>query len=137
MSQIEEQVKPNCKRTVFLSFRLQFVSFLLIIHRFQWSFPEFNCCSFKLQVIWDKERKARYQIHIADRQSHKYFDDFTPEQELLKEWRVSPPDGKIIDCRFDKEWETTIYESGYAGTTRKGGWRFCRFRYVKMNSSNY
>lgn len=95
---------------------------------FQWSFPEFNCCSFKLHVVWDKDRKARYQILIADRQSHKYFDDFTPEPELLKEWKSSPPDGRIIDCRFDKDWDTIIFESGYAGATRKGGWRFCRFR---------
>jgi hypothetical protein len=100
----------------------------LILTRFQWNIPEMNCCSFKIQVIWDKERKAHYQLLIADRLLHKYFDDFTPEPELLKDWKQSPPDGKIIDCRFDKGWETLLWENGYAGTVRTGGWRFSRFR---------
>ncbi|KAJ3334923.1 hypothetical protein HDU91_002447, partial [Kappamyces sp. JEL0680] len=62
------------------------------------------------------------------RQSYKYFDDFTPEPELLKEWRPAPPDGKIIECRYDGEWDTLLWENGYAGSLRKGGWRFCKFR---------
>jgi hypothetical protein len=60
--------------------------------------------------------------------THKYFDDFSPEPELLKQWKTNPPDGKIIDCKFDKNWTTHIWENGYAGTIRKGGWRFLRFR---------
>ena len=75
------------------------------------------------------ERKAHYQLHIADRQTHKFFDDFTPEPELLKEWRANPPDGKILDCVFDPNWETQQWENGYAMTIRKGGWKFVRFRY--------
>jgi hypothetical protein len=65
---------------------------------------------------------------IADRMSHKYFDDFTPEAELLQTWRTNPPDGIIIDCKFDQNWDTLLWEKGYAGTVRKGGWRFCRNR---------
>jgi hypothetical protein len=96
------------------------------IKLFQWNVV--NSCSFKIQIIWDKERKAHYQLLIADQKTHKYFDDFSPEMELLREWKSSPPDGKIIDCIFDKEWETVLWENGYAGTVRKGGWKFVKFR---------
>lgn len=106
-----------------------------LLTRFQWSYPAYHCCAFKIQIMWDKERKAHYQLFIADRLSHKYFDDFTPEAELYKKWHSSPPDGKIVDCRFDGEWETILWENGYAGTVRKGGWRFCRFRYYILKKT--
>jgi hypothetical protein len=70
---------------------------------------------------------------VADRMSHKYFDDFTPEPELISSWRSNPPDGSIIDCKFDPEWETLLWEKGYAGTVRKGGWRFYKFRFIYVN----
>ena len=102
---------------------------LFINFRFQWRLPEENTFPFKIQILWDKERKAHYQIFVGERQTHKYFDDFTPEQELLRSWRQSPPDGKIVDCVYDPEWVTQIWENGYAATSRKGGWKFVRFRY--------
>jgi hypothetical protein len=76
----------------------------------------------------DKDRKSHYQLMVAERNTHKYFDDFTPEPELKAEWMSSPPDGKFIDCKFDKNWETHLWEHGYAARVRKGGWRFARFR---------
>jgi hypothetical protein len=131
---------PNLKGLIFTPVRTPYTSQRSVVPaklysgliRFQWNLPEHHCCSFKVQVIWDKERKAHYQLLIGDRMTHKYFDDFTPEPELLKEWKNAPPDGRIIDCRFDKEWNTLLWENGYAGTVRKGGWRFCKFRYTVL-----
>ncbi|KAJ2995269.1 hypothetical protein HDV02_000924 [Globomyces sp. JEL0801] len=103
---------------------------------FYWNTPEFNCFSFKVKVLWDKDHKSRFQLWIADRQTHKYYDDFTPDTDLLKQWRLASPEGKIIDCRFDPLWETLLWENGYAGKTRKGGWRFCRYRPDKTTAED-
>jgi hypothetical protein len=47
-------------------------------------------------VIWDKDRKAHYQIFISNQKSHKYFDDFSPGEELVRMWRLAQPDGKVF-----------------------------------------
>jgi hypothetical protein len=100
-------------------------------HRLQWKFPEFNVASFKLNAQWDQERKVHFQLQIVERQTiHKYFDDITLDPEIFKKWKADGiPDGKIMDCRFDPEWDTYLWEGGYAPKKRKGGWRFVRLRY--------
>ncbi|KAL2913458.1 hypothetical protein HK105_207070 [Polyrhizophydium stewartii] len=95
----------------------------------RWLFPEYRTACFKVKSITDKDLKRHYQIMIADRSgAHKYFDEISLEPNVAQAWRSSSPDGRIIECTFDPAWKTFIWEHGYAGETRLGGWRFLRFR---------
>ncbi|KAI8923065.1 mRNA capping enzyme, catalytic domain-containing protein [Entophlyctis helioformis] len=102
----------------------------------KWIFPECRFACFKIKTIWDKEHKPHYQLFLADRSQYKYHDDLSPEPELAQMqvdagwWRQSGPDGKIADFRYDPHWQTLIWEHGYAGNYREGGWRFVKFRKV-------
>ena len=46
---------------------------------------------------------------------------------ILCRWRNQSPDGKIAEFRFDPLWKTYLWEHGYVGEMRQGGWRFVRF----------
>ena len=101
----------------------------IILIRFCWEDPSNACVTFKLKVLWDQNRKAHYQLLVCEGIAHKYFDDFTPTDELYNEWKGQNMDGKIIDCQYDKNHETYLWENGYATTSRMGGWKFVKFRF--------
>ncbi|TPX65677.1 hypothetical protein SpCBS45565_g05002 [Spizellomyces sp. 'palustris'] len=94
----------------------------------KWKPPEQNTIDFKIKMDLDKDRKPHYSILIAEFGAHKLHDQLTLEPELQEKWRVSPPDGRIAEFRWDKNWMTSLWEDGYVSSKREGGWRFVRFR---------
>ncbi|KAJ1330747.1 hypothetical protein BSLG_009199 [Batrachochytrium salamandrivorans] len=94
----------------------------------KWIFPEAHRINFLVRVVFDKERKPHYYLYINDRNTPKYFDDLSLQTRVAQAWKASPPDGKIIECSYDSNWKTLLWENGYAGGVRIGGWQFVRFR---------
>ncbi|CAG8532361.1 10591_t:CDS:10 [Ambispora leptoticha] len=95
----------------------------------KWKPANSNTVDFKINVVWNTERKPRYELFIASNGVHKYYDQLTPEDELAAEWRKNPPNGRIGEFWWDPNWKTfVINEDGYAPNVRAGGWRFLRFR---------
>ncbi|KAJ3077524.1 Dcp1p-Dcp2p decapping enzyme complex alpha subunit, partial [Quaeritorhiza haematococci] len=102
----------------------------------KWKPPDMCTVDFKIKVIWDKERKPHYQLHICHGNVHKFHDHLTPEPELLEKWRHQSPDNRIAEFRYDTSWKTMIFENGYAPSARTGGWRFVRFRDDKDSAND-
>ncbi|KAI7885219.1 hypothetical protein K492DRAFT_204088 [Lichtheimia hyalospora FSU 10163] len=103
----------------------------------KWKPPEQNTVDFRISVRWSKEHKPIYSLEVLSHGvTYKFFDHFQPESSLAGEWKGHPPDGRIAEFRFDPDWEVTIVEQGYAPTTRKGGWRFVRFRTDKSTAND-
>ncbi|RUS31381.1 hypothetical protein BC938DRAFT_477938 [Jimgerdemannia flammicorona] len=97
-------------------------------NRLKWKPADQNTVDFRINVRYSNERKPSYALMVAQGQTNKHFDHLQLEQEIAAEWKKSPPDNKIAEFRYDPEWMVTIAEPGYALETRKGGWRFVRFR---------
>ncbi|KAG9306081.1 hypothetical protein G9A89_015985 [Geosiphon pyriformis] len=94
----------------------------------KWKPVDSNTVDFKINVIWNSERKPSYQLFIANNAIHKFYDFLTLEEERSTEWRKDPPNGRIGEFWYDPNWKTTMPEEGYAPWIRAGGWRFVRFR---------
>ncbi|KAI7856683.1 mRNA capping enzyme, catalytic domain-containing protein, partial [Circinella umbellata] len=95
----------------------------------KWKPPELNTVDFRISAKWSKEHKPIYKLEVLSHGvTYKFYDHFQPESELAAEWKNHLPDGRIAEFRYDRECAVTIVEQGYAPTTRKGGWRFVRFR---------
>ncbi|KAJ3184174.1 Dcp1p-Dcp2p decapping enzyme complex alpha subunit [Geranomyces variabilis] len=94
----------------------------------KWKPPELSTVDFQIKVDYDRDRKPRYSIFIADCGIHKFYDCLSLEPELSIQWKTSLPDGRIGEFRWDPSWPTYVWDAGYVGTERRGGWRFVRFR---------
>ncbi|EGF79427.1 hypothetical protein BATDEDRAFT_89511 [Batrachochytrium dendrobatidis JAM81] len=94
----------------------------------KWIFPNAHKACFKVRVVFDKERKPHYHLLIGDHGSHKYADDLSLPLDVAQLWKSPSPDGRIVECTYDPVWKTYMFENGYAGDVRIGGWRFIRFR---------
>ncbi|CAG8449536.1 12003_t:CDS:10 [Ambispora leptoticha] len=96
---------------------------------FKWKPGNSNTVDFKINVVWNTERKPRYELFITSNGVPKYYDQLTPEDELAAEWRKNPPNSRIGEFWWDPNWKTIVVnEDGYAPSVRAGGWRFLRFR---------
>ncbi|KAI8376276.1 mRNA capping enzyme, catalytic domain-containing protein [Radiomyces spectabilis] len=95
----------------------------------KWKPPEHHTVDFRISARWSKEHKPIYSLEVLSHGvTYKFYDQFQPEPALASQWKSHLPDGRIAEFRYDPNWEMTIIEQGYAPTTRKGGWRFVRFR---------
>ncbi|CAG8523546.1 6470_t:CDS:10 [Ambispora gerdemannii] len=95
----------------------------------KWKPANSNTVDFKINVVWNTERKPRYELLIACNGVHKRYDQLTLEEELAAKWRRDPPNNRIGEFWWDPNWKTTIAnDDGYAPVVRAGGWRFQRFR---------
>ncbi|KAJ3166842.1 Dcp1p-Dcp2p decapping enzyme complex alpha subunit [Geranomyces variabilis] len=102
----------------------------------KWKPPELSTVDFQIKVDYDRDRKPRYSIFIADAGSHKFYDCLSLEPELSIQWKTSLPDGRIGEFRWDPLWPTYVWDAGYVGTERRGGWRFVRFREDKSMAND-
>ncbi|KAI8980867.1 mRNA capping enzyme, catalytic domain-containing protein, partial [Pilobolus umbonatus] len=81
----------------------------------KWKPSELNTADFRISAKYSKEHKPIYSIEILSHGvTYKFYDHFQPDPALASE--------------YDPECEVTIIEQGYAPLTRKGGWKFVRFR---------
>ncbi|KAI8327067.1 mRNA capping enzyme, catalytic domain-containing protein [Choanephora cucurbitarum] len=103
----------------------------------KWKPPELNTADFRISARWSKEHKPIYAIEVlSNGVTYKFYDHFQPEPSLATEWKSHLPEGRIAEFRYDPLCEVTIIEPGYAPTTRKGGWRFVRFRDDKTTAND-
>ncbi|KAJ3153385.1 Dcp1p-Dcp2p decapping enzyme complex alpha subunit [Geranomyces michiganensis] len=94
----------------------------------KWKPPELSTVDFQIKVDYDRDRKPRYSTFIAHSGVHKFHDCLSLEPELSIQWKSASPDGRIGEFRWDPLWPTYVWDAGYVGTERRGGWRFVRFR---------
>ncbi|KAF7727787.1 Dcp1p-Dcp2p decapping enzyme complex alpha subunit [Apophysomyces ossiformis] len=103
----------------------------------KWKPPELNTVDFRIAAKFSKEHKLIYSLEVLSHGvTYKFFDHFQPETGLAQEWRNQPPDKRIAEFRYDEDLDVTIVEQGYAPITRKGGWRFVRFREDKDTAND-
>ncbi|KAJ1912279.1 hypothetical protein IWQ60_009734, partial [Tieghemiomyces parasiticus] len=98
----------------------------------RWKPPDSFTADFKIQVQYSKERKPVYKLLVGHGGSEREFTTLQLEAVVFQQWRNHPPDNRIVTCRYDPEWKVTTVEDGYAPQTRRGGWRFLRFRVDRM-----
>ncbi|KAI8801155.1 mRNA capping enzyme, catalytic domain-containing protein [Cladochytrium replicatum] len=99
-------------------------------HILKWRAAECIFLDLKIKVLYDQERKPRYQLHVLGPANFtKFFDHFTASPETAEIFRSTPggADGRIAEFNYDVNWMTLLWEQGYTPTPRKGGWRFVRF----------
>ncbi|RKP23234.1 hypothetical protein SYNPS1DRAFT_31052 [Syncephalis pseudoplumigaleata] len=94
----------------------------------KWKPPEMTTADFRINAKWSKEHKPIYYLEVLSHVTYKFYDHFQPEPDIATKWKEHLPDGRIAEFRYDPDWKVTIVEQGYAPMTRKGGWRFVRFR---------
>ncbi|TPX53952.1 hypothetical protein PhCBS80983_g06090 [Powellomyces hirtus] len=94
----------------------------------KWKPPELMTIDFQIKVDYDMDRKPQYSLFIGENGHHRFHDRLSIETEVAAQWRISPPDGRIGEFRWDADWPTYVWEIGYVGKERRGGWRFIRFR---------
>ncbi|KAG0176359.1 Dcp1p-Dcp2p decapping enzyme complex alpha subunit [Apophysomyces sp. BC1021] len=103
----------------------------------KWKPPELNTVDFRISARFNKEHKLIYSLEVLSHGvTYKFYDHFQPEPVLAQEWRNQPPNNRIAEFRFDDDLDVTIVEQGYAPITRKGGWRFVRFREDKDTAND-
>lgn len=86
----------------------------------KWKPAHLNSVDFRLAIVEDSTSgKPEFMLQVAQSGVHKDYARFRPEDSDVETWKKEPPAGKILECRYDQEWEVD-------GT--KGGWRFLRFR---------
>jgi mRNA guanylyltransferase len=93
-----------------------------INQRLKWKPSEENTVDFKVSV-YRQEEGLKYHISIlVDGSDYKDFGEITLEDEVKAEWDSDPPNGRIIECRYDSEWPNT--------------WRFSRYRDDKLDANH-
>ncbi|KAJ3005449.1 Dcp1p-Dcp2p decapping enzyme complex alpha subunit, partial [Thoreauomyces humboldtii] len=102
----------------------------------KWKPPELITVDFQIKVEYDPDRKPHYSVSVAEGGAHKHYDRLTLEPALAMQWRTHRPDNRIGEFRWDPEWKTFLWEKGYVGTERRGGWRFVRFRDDKEQAND-
>lgn len=90
----------------------------------KWKPAHLNSVDFMLT-----KRDGKLLLQAARSGQHFDYACFRPEKEDEERWREEPPLGKILECRYDPEWEVPVLDSE---EIKKGGWRFLRFREDKV-----
>lgn len=102
----------------------------------KWKEKDQNTADFKIQLFWDRYRRPHYRLLTSRSLVHEPYDWLTIEPELRDSWLASPPEGRIVECRYDPSWSTDVDLDTAHPTTRRGGWRFVRFRDDKTTAND-
>lgn len=101
---------------------------IFVIDRLKWKPAHENTVDFKIFV---KRINDQIEFHIGILVKHDNYQEFgqiTLEPEMKKEywflsrWEESPPNGRIIECRYDPDWPNN--------------WKFSRYRDDKLTSNH-
>jgi len=96
----------------------------------KWKPAHLNSVDFKLASrVESSTGKLTLMLQAAQGGQHKDYAPFRPEEEDEEQWRAEPPLGKILECRYDPDWEVT--------PAQKGSWRFLRFRDDKVSANAF
>jgi mRNA guanylyltransferase len=112
----------------FLHLRLPHISLvhalkcMFCLTRLKWKPADENTVDFKIFV---KTVNGKLEFHIGilvTNQQHQEFGALQLEPERREEWGINPPDGRIVECRYDPEWPNH--------------WRFSRWRDDKLTANH-
>ena len=77
---------------------------------------------FKISVEY-VNGEAQFLLGILFKQNeYQYFGRLHLDLDQVIVWKTNPPDGRIVECRFDNEWPNK--------------WRFSRFRDDKLTANH-
>ena len=86
----------------------------------------------------DSGRKD-YELFVqAGGSREQHYSWLKPTAEEEAQWAAESPNGKIIECYFDRDWLTPVpvrlpsSHTDFAYNEQHGGWRFFRFRLDKL-----
>jgi hypothetical protein len=90
---------------------------------FKWKPIEKYTVDFKIVVTYNSDHKPAYKLHVTDAYGTKAFSPLQLEKETWSEWRLTPPNSKIAEFRYDPTWEVLNVDQGYVPESEIGGWR--------------
>ncbi|TPX64182.1 hypothetical protein SpCBS45565_g06083 [Spizellomyces sp. 'palustris'] len=87
-----------------------------------WKPSDENTVDFKVRVDGNADKPRYFLLLWEGQNQYSEYGELTLDADERKRWLNRPPDGAIIECRYDPEWP--------------GRWRFTRFRDDKQHANH-